>query len=281
MHNSDLKSLVAEAVTSRPRKLGLASPFEQMFVKQFQKMLGSTLKAEVEITFVHRDAEGKLTLGIIPVELAESSKSIGMAQTVLEVMQTSYGLAAQVTLVGVPNDGIFLLYDFEQACKIADSIAAIDFSSVQFVYNACLTLGESSTKKLPTPRLVELLCQYSDKSIDAGEWRTSAVCLDYAERLLTDKLTLFRDEDQHVLKGLICLVGEAFCYANLPERAINLALNACSPAQLTGLSEDGLKTFQDYMRETLKVWQEASDIVWRVNSPIFEIGEALVKKQAA
>lgn len=281
MHNSDLKSLVAEAVTRRPRKLGLASPFEQLFVKQFQKMLGSVMKAEVEITFLHRDAEGKLILGIIPVELAEPSKSIDMAQTVLEVMQPSYGLAAQVTLVGVPNDGIFLLYDFEQACEIADSIEAIDFTSVQFVYNACLALGQSSAKKLPTQKLVEILCQYSDKGIDAAEWRTSAVCLDYAERLLIDELTHFRDEDLETLKAGVCLVGEAFCYANLPERAINLALNACSPAKLTGLSEDGLRTFQDYMRETLKEWQEASDIVWRVNSPIFEVGEALVKKQAA
>lgn len=281
MHNSDLKSLVAEAVTSRPRKLGLASPFEQLFVKQFQKMLGSVLKGHVEITFLHKDAEGKLTLGIVPVELSEPSKSIDMAQTVLDVMKTSYGLTGQATLVGVPNDGIFLLYDFEQACKIAESITAIDFASVQFVYNACLALGESSTTKLATHRLVELLCQYSDKGIDAGEWRTSAVCLDYAERLLTDKLTHFGDEDLAILKGFICLVGEAFCYANLPERAINLALNACSPAQLAGLSDSALKTFQESMSETLKEWQEASDIVWRTNAPIFEIGEALVIKQAA
>lgn len=281
MHNSDLRSLVAEAIISRPRKLGLASPFEQVFIKQFQQMLGKVMHHPIEITFAHRGEEGKITIGVVPVSDADSKKCVDYATVVLEAMKESFGLPAQATITGIPNDGIFLLHEFEQACDIASGIQSIDYDAVQFAYTACLTLGQSSNKKCSTNKLIEILCQYSDKSIDAGEWRTSAVCLDYAERLLIGEINAYTDNDLDKLLTVIGNIGEAFCYANLPERAVNLALNSSSPSLVNGFSNPVLQKFQQSLADRLQEWQEASDILWRTNSPIFEVGEALLQKQAA
>ena len=281
MANGDQISLLTEAMYNRPRKLGLASPFEQLFIEQFNKMLANAFKKTIPLSFVVRHTSCQLTIGLLASQDLETSTRIDIAKTVLEVMKESYGIQASATINEIPEDGELLLYSFEQAYEVAYTISLENMETVRFVYNSCLELAQREKRKVAPFDLIDILCQFAEKSSEAGQWRTTVVCLDYAERMLLSYLAECDDRDLDMILILITHVGDTFCKATLPERAVNLALNAVTPNNLPNFTDKAQKRLQQLLVKAFTDWQEQSKRIWQHNLPIFDCAEALLNKQAA
>lgn len=285
MLSRNLIPLVAETINSRPRSLGLARPAEQQIIKAFRYHLAQKLKTAVEITFVVSDStQATLTIGYMPLEFREAAQSQKAAQEVIELIKerVKTNTRIQSTIAGIPNKGLLLLYEFDQAYEIATNLKIADFSTTQFAYTACLHFASSDKKDIDADKWFAVLCEFSDKCISNGSWRTALLCLDQAEHLLAHFFLTFDPDYQsreELVEALIRL-GDCFVFADLPERAIALAKRYMP--QLEELSDERSDTeniVQELDYNVLK-WQKSSSEIWAENAPLIVIGRDFAKKIA-
>lgn len=283
MFAADKQTPEAQSGQIMAMQLSLASPLEQKFIQTFRRMLDRALNSETKIRFVERHLDGNLTISISKQEPNQADKTLEMANLVLNAMKESYGIGASATSEeGSQSErNKYVLFDFEQSFAVAESFSINEYASMHYAYNATLALAQSSPNKIATEKLIDLFCQFANKATLKGEWRTAAVCMDYAESLLTRALQKCSDRNVEMLCDCIYQVGQTFCNASLPERAMNIALNALEPTQYAELSERYLISYREMLVDLHQQWKVESELVWSNHAPIFEFGDSLLKKQAA
>jgi len=285
MLNRDLIPLVAETINTRPRSLVLANAAQQLIIKNFRMLLSLKLKTAVEITFAAADArKGTLTIGYMPLEFRETALCQKAATDVIDALKVRLNTEAHIeaTLAGIPNEGGLLLYDFEQAYNIARNLKLSDFSTIQFAYTACLHFAAVDRKDIDAEKWFEVLCEFATKCISNGAWRTALLCLDQAEHLLQHLFQIFSPEYQspEELIEALSKLGDAFNFADLPERSINLAKKYLPRLEELDDGNTHSTNALDKLETKILGWQKASSELWSENAPLIIIGRDFAKKIA-
>lgn len=284
MISRELIPLVAETINTRPRDLGLANPTQQIIIKAFRYHLSQKLKTAVEITFVVADSKpATLTLGYVPLQFRETEVCRKAATEVLgmikERVKTKWHIEG--TIAGIPNNGLLLLYDFDQAYEIATNLQIADFATIQFAYTACLHFAAADRMNIDAAKWFDVLCEFSKKCISNGAWRAALLCLDEAENLLYHFFSNFDEEDgskTELIESLINL-GDCFILADLPERAVNLAKKSLPRLEEIDQGEAN-KAETERLQTRILAWQKASAEIWQENAPLLVIARDFAKKIA-
>lgn len=283
MLSRNLIPLVAETINSCPRKFGLAGPDEQFLIKSFQYHLAQKLKTAVEITFAVSDPLLKIiTIGYMPLEFRETVVCKIASAEIMEMLngKTKSKYRIETTIAGIPNNGLFLLYDFSQAYDIATNLKIADFTTIQFAYTACLHFASADRMDVDAEKWFNVLCEFSNKCISNGAWRSTLLCLDQAEYLLRHMFGKFDPETQsldEVIAPMIQL-GEAFQFADLPERSIHIAKRYMPQVEALVGDDEQNKEKLHQLEMTILNWQKSSNDIWADNAPLIVIGRDFAKK---
>lgn len=280
MLSKQIIPLVAESINNRPRRLANSSPKEQYFIQEFRDRLSRELGMIVDVTFAVREAEKQLlTVGFMPTDEIGAEICLDIAKQVASDLwkESNYLFHTHVTITGIPDGGVFLLYEFNQAFEIATALKVADFATIRQAYFSCLFFA-TYENTMQAEKWFQALLTFSNQCINNGSWRTALLCLDEAEHLLAYFFSRFEYYSVGKLVYLFIKLGDAFEFADLPERSVNLA-KKCVPLleEFDNPAAPDHISFQT-MEQKILSWQTASEEHWQNNAPVLLAGKAFAEK---